>query len=204
MAASLSFISPVSLHVFPCFVVGGGQSTSTLFLGSFSVMPGSRANRRLTDDVITSKLNISHLKPTKRSRLPWFTCITQNHHDLGFLRPCCPMTHSPTCRGCSVTPAPRYTGVLFPEAVWWLGPTTPEAGVSTRLPGTISRGRSFKTSNWNSTGFCKELIERIQDARGIVVKRMGRGRFWMFKAAWDLFREVPNIGVVSSLQPSIF
>ena len=49
-----------------------------LFLGSFSVIPGSRADRRLTDDVIASKLNISCLKPTKRLQLPWFTCVTRN------------------------------------------------------------------------------------------------------------------------------
>ena len=78
----------------------------------------AETDRRLAEGVITSKLNISLLKPTKRWWLPRFTCITENHHDLGFLRPCCPMTHSPTCRERSVMPAPCYTGVLFPEAVW--------------------------------------------------------------------------------------
>lgn len=71
----------------------------SLLISYPSVVLGTRADRRLADDVITSKLNISIWKPTKRWRLPWFTCVTQNHHDLGLLRPCCPMrTHSPTCR----------------------------------------------------------------------------------------------------------
>lgn len=82
ISGSLVIIHSVSPCLIPSLSLLPGwrrpKQVHSLFLGSFSVIPGSRADRRLTDDVIASKLNISRLTPTKRSRLPWFTCVTRN------------------------------------------------------------------------------------------------------------------------------